>query len=167
MFRGIYLLVNTFIVIRILLFSFSLLYFSHVKWKPTNQTNQLIFTFGLSMPNTTWKFNEISDSLYPLYSGAILLVLSMLYKNCSRLISLESIILTHFFYFHIITYLNFNILIYLNLFIIIIIIIIIIIVIIIIIIITIIIIIIFIIYRSFSCTEQTILILPKRYASSK
>ena len=68
MFAGIYLLVIIFINIKYLsFFSFSVLYFSQVKWKPTLLLTKLIITFGLSIPNTTWKSNEISDSLYSLY----------------------------------------------------------------------------------------------------
>ena len=68
MFVGIYLLVIIFINIKYLsFFSFSFLYFSQVKWKPTLLLTKLIITFGLSIPNTTEKYNEISHSLYSLY----------------------------------------------------------------------------------------------------
>ena len=67
MFVGIYLFVIIFINIKYLSFFPLFLYFNQVKWKPTLLLTKLIITFGLSIPNTTSKSNEISDSLYSLY----------------------------------------------------------------------------------------------------
>ena len=62
MFVGTYLLVIIFISIKcVSFFSFSFLYFSQVKWKPTLLLTKLIITFGLPIPNTTEKSNEIAD----------------------------------------------------------------------------------------------------------
>ena len=52
-------------------FLFHFLYFSQVKWKSTLLLTNLIITFGLSIPNTTWKSNEISDSLSVKFFGQI------------------------------------------------------------------------------------------------
>ena len=52
-------------------FLFHFVYFSQVKWKSTLLLTNLIITFGLSIPNTTWKSNEISDSLSGRFFGQI------------------------------------------------------------------------------------------------
>ena len=90
-------------------FLFLFLYFSQVKWKPTLILTKLIITLGLSIPNTTWKSKEISDSLYSLYESQFSSFWPCHMRIVPWLITLESKILSiiYFLLHYIITFLNF------------------------------------------------------------